>query len=188
VLTKRFDEGIRELKLAGEIDPLSPVIGADTASALGYAGRFDEAIEQAKSTLVLEPGFSYAHSMIGYALDGKGQYAEAIKEFEKAIELGDDPYARAMLIRSLVRSGKRSEAERQTEALKSLSKKSYVPNFCFAIAYTALGDKETAIAMLEKDVDERSSYVVTSGIDHALDELRDDPRFKDLLKRMNLSE
>ncbi len=188
VLTKRFDEGIRELKRAGEIDPLSPVIGSDTASALGYAGRFDEAIEQSRRTLALEPGFSYAHSMLGYALDGKGQFAEAITEYEKAIALSDDGYTRAVLIRALMKSGKRSEAERQMEALRSLASRSYVPNFCFAIAYTALGDKETAIAMLAKDVEERSSYVSTLGIELALNELHDDPRFKALLKRLNLAE
>ncbi len=56
------------------------------------------------------------------------------------------------------------------------------------IAHTALGDKEAAIAMLEKDVEERSSYVVTIGIELALKELHDDPRFKAMLKRMNLPE
>ncbi len=137
VLTRRFDEGIRELRRAGEIDPLSPVIGSDTASALGYAGRFDEAIDQARRTLELEPGFSYAHTFLGYALDGKGQFAEAISEYEKAISLSDDGYSRAMLIRALIRAGRRSEAEGQMEALRTFASKSYVPNFCFAIAYTA---------------------------------------------------
>ena len=188
VLTRRFDEGLRELRRAQEIDPLSPVIGSDTASALGYAGRFDEAIEQARQTLKLDPGFSYAHSMLGYGLDGKGELAEAISEYERAISLSDDGYTRAVLIRALVRAGRRSEAERQMEALRTFASKSYVPNFCFAIAHTALGEKEAAIAMLEKDVEERSSYVVTIGIELALNDLRDDPRFKDLLKRMNLPE
>ena len=74
------------------------------------------------------------------------------------------------------------------EALRTFASKSYVPNFCFAIAHTALGDKEAAIAMLEKDVEERSSYAVTIGIELALNELRDEPRFKALLKRLNLPE
>jgi len=188
VLTRRFDEGIRELRRAGELDPLSPVIGSDTAYALGYAGRFDEAIEQAGRTLELEPGFSHAHTCLGYALDGSGRFAEAISEYEKAISLSDDGFTRAVLIRALVRAGRRSEAERQMEALRTFASKSYVPSFCFAIAHTALGDKEVAIAMLEKDVEERSSYVVTIGIELSLNELRDDPRFKAMLKRMNLPE
>lgn len=188
VLTRRFDEGIRELRRAGEIDPLSPVIGADTANALGYAGRFDEAIDQARRTLELDPGFSYAHTTLGYALDGKGRFAEAIAAYEKAISLSDDGYTRALLVRTLMRMGRRSEAERQMEALKQFASKSYVPNFCFAIVHTALGDKEAALALLEKDVEERSSYAVTIGIELALSDLRDDPRFKAMLKRMNLPE
>ena len=188
VLTKRFDEGFRELRRAGEIDPLSQVIISDTAYALSYAGRFDEAIDQARKTIELDSDFSQAYTVLGYALDGKGQSANAILEYEKALTLREDGYTRAVLIRALMRAGKRTEAQRQMESLKSLSTKSYVPNFSFAIAYTALGDKETAIAMLEKDVEERSSYVVTSGVELALDKLRDDQRFKDLLKRMGLPE
>jgi TolB-like protein/Tfp pilus assembly protein PilF len=188
VLTRRFDEGIRELRRGGEIDPLSAVIGSDTASALAYAGRFDEAIDQARRTLELEPGFPYARAMLGYALDGKGQSAEAISEYEKSLSLSDDGYTRAVLIRALVRAGKRSEAVRQMEALRASASKSYVPNFCFAIAHAALGDKESAIALLEKDVEERSSYVVTIAIELAFTELRDGPRFKAMLKRMNLPE
>lgn len=74
------------------------------------------------------------------------------------------------------------------EALRLFASKGYVPNFCFAIAHTALGDKETAFAMLERDVEERSSYVATIGIELALEDLRDDPRFKELLKRLKLTE
>ncbi|MGQ0540552.1 MAG: tetratricopeptide repeat protein, partial [Blastocatellia bacterium] len=188
MLTKRFDEGVRELRRAGEIDPLSRVIGSDTAYALGYAGRFDEAIGQARKTLELDPDFSQAYSALGYALDGKGQFAEAISAYEKAISIRDDGYTRAVLIRALMRAGRRSEAERQMEVLRTLAAKSYVPNLCFAIAQTALGDKEAAIAMLERDVEERSSYAVTIAIERALDDLRDDPRFKVMLKRMNLPE
>ena len=188
VLTRRFDEGVRELRRAGEIDPLSRVIGSDTAYALGFAGRFDEAIDQARRTLELDPDFSHAYSALGYALDGKGQFTEAISAYEKAISIRDDGYTRAVLIRALVRAGRRSEAERQMEALRTFAAKSYVPNLCFAIAHTALGDKELAIAMLEKDVEERSSYAVTIAIERALDDLRDDPRFKAMLKRMNLPE
>ena len=131
VLTRRFDEGIRELRRAGEIDPLSPVIGSDTASALGYAGRFDEAIDQARRTLELEPGFSYAHTFLGYALHGKGQFAEAISEYEKAISLSDDGYTRAVLIRALVRAGRRSEAERQMEALRTFASRTLCSKFLF---------------------------------------------------------
>jgi TolB-like protein/Tfp pilus assembly protein PilF len=188
VLTRRFDEGIRELRRAGEIDPLSPVIGSDTANAFSYAGRFDEAIDQARRTLELEPGFSFAHTSLGYALHGKGHFAEAISAYEKALSLSDDTYTRAVLIRALMQAGRRSEAERQMEALRTLASKSYVPNFCFAIAHTALGNKEAAIAMLEKDVEERSSFVVTIGIELGLNELRDHPRFKAMLQRMNLPE
>jgi tetratricopeptide (TPR) repeat protein len=188
VLTRRFDEGISELRRAQEIDPLSPVIGSDTASALDYAGRFDEAIDQARRTLELEPGFSFAHTFLGYALESKGQPAAAIAEYEKAISLSDNGYTRALLIRALARTGRRGEAERQMEALKMFAAKAYVPNFFFAIALTALGDKDAAIAMLEKDVEERSSYVVTIAIEPTLNELRDDPRFKALLKQMNLPE
>jgi tetratricopeptide (TPR) repeat protein len=125
---------------------------------------------------------------LGYAFDGKGQYREAIAEYRKALVLNDSPYAKALLARALAKSGQRGEALKLVENLKSDAASRYVPNYCLAIAYTALGEKDEALVLLEKDIAERSSFVSYMAVEPALDDLRDDPRFKEMLKRLNLPE
>ena len=63
-----------------------------------------------------------------------------------------------------------------------------MPAYCFAIAHLALGDKDEVFAWLEKDITERSTWNLVYGVTPELDELRDDPRFKDMLKRLNRPE
>ena len=185
---KRFDEAIPEMKRAEELDPLSPVISADAGLVLVYARRYDEAIAQTKRALSLDPNFFNARYTLGYAYDGKRLYAEAIAEYRKALALNDDPYAKAFLVRSLAKSGRRADALKLVEELKSESATRYVPNYCLAMAYTALGEKEEAFALLEKDIAEHSSFVSVLAVEPALDDLRDDPRFKAMLGRLNLPE
>ncbi len=183
---KRFDEAIPEMKRAEELDPLSPVISADAGLALVYARRYDEAIAQTKHALSLDPNFFNARYTLGYAYDGKRLYAEAIAEYRKALALNDDPYAKAFLVRAMAKSGRRADALKLVEELKSESATRYVPNYCLAMAYTALGEKEEAFALLEKDIAEHSSFVSVLAVEPALDDLRDDPRFKAMLRRLNL--
>ena len=185
---KRFDEAVAEIKRAEELDPLSSVVGTNAGYTLVFARRYDEAIAQLKRVLTLDPNYAYALYTLGYAFDGKGMYAEAIVEYRRSLALNDDPFAKALLVRSLAKSGKRDEALKLVAQLKADSAQRYVSHYCLAIAYTALGEKEEALMLLEKDLAERSSFVSYSAGEPALDDLRDDPRFKALLKRMNLPE
>jgi eukaryotic-like serine/threonine-protein kinase len=185
---KRFDEAVAEIRRAEELDPLSSVTATNAGYTLVFARRYTEAIAQLKRVLNLDPNYAYALYTLGYALDGKGMYAEAIVEYRKSLALNDDPFAKALLARALAKSGKRGEALQLIEQLKSDSAKRYVANYCLAIAYAALGEKEEALVLLEKDIAERSSFVSYSAGEPALDDLRDDPRFRDLLRRMNLPE
>ncbi len=187
MITKRFDEAVSLSKRAEELDPLSSVVNADEANILYFARRHDESIAQVNRTLMLEANFAYARYILGNNHCVKGRYAEAITEYRNSLAANDDPYVKALIVRALAKSGQRREALALFDELKSESTRRYVPNYTFTVAYTALGDKEQALAWLEKDIVERSAFAVFSAVDPALDELRDDPRFKEMLKRMNLS-
>ena len=156
--------------------------------SLIFARRCDEAVVQLKKALTLDPNFANALYSLGYAYDCQGRFAEAIVEYRKSLAFNDDPYVKALLARSLVKSGARSDALKLLGELKSESATRYVPNYCLAIVYTALGDKEAALGLLEKDLAERSSWISITAVDPALDDLRDAPRFKAILKRLNLPE
>jgi eukaryotic-like serine/threonine-protein kinase len=179
----RFDESIAEGKRAEELDPLSPIISTDVGVNLFYARRFDEAIAQFKHALTLDTNFYFMHSSLGIAYDAKGMYAEAISAFRKAIELGNDPWDVAFLARSLARAGQRAEAVKLLGQLKAESARRYVSKFSIALIYAALGDKDQAIAWLEKDFAERTFSPPFYAVDPMLDDLRSDPRFADLVRR-----
>jgi serine/threonine-protein kinase len=186
--SKRFDEALVELRRAEELDPLSSVIVTEVGGCLLYARRYDEAIAQFKHALTLDPKFYYAHVYLGWAFNAKAMYREAIDEYRKALDLNDDPTAKAFLALSLAKTGQRGEAIKLRDQLKLESPHRYVPSYCFAIIHLALGEKDEAFVWLEKDIAERSSWPVVYAVVPELDELRDDPRFKEMLKRLNLPE
>ena len=112
----------------------------------------------------------------------EGAKAEALRAPNLA------PYTKALLARPLAKSGERGEALKLVEELKAESATRYVPNYCLAIAAVALGEKEEASALLEKDMAAHSSFVSYLAVAPAFDDLRAEPRFKEMPKRLNLPE
>jgi TolB-like protein/Tfp pilus assembly protein PilF len=187
-LIKRFDESLAEFRRAEELDPLSPIIGTNFGDALVFARRYDEAIAQYKRTLALDPGFAYAHQALGLAYGSQGMYAEALTETRKAIELDDSPARKGYLGLWLAKSGKRDEALKLLGELKQEANRSYVESYTFALINIGLGDKEEALNQLEKEVSGHSENANLYAVTPELDDLRSEPRFKEMLKRMNLPE
>jgi len=186
--TKRFDEALAELKRAEVLDPLSPVIGTNLGDTLVYARRYDEAISQYKRTLEFDPNFAYAHYALGWAYGLKGMYPEAIAETRRALELNREPIAKGYLGLWLAKSGGRKEATSLLDELKQESARGYVPGYAFALVYIGLDEKEEALNWLENVVAERSPTIVYYAVGPDVDNLRSEPRFKAMLKRMNLQE
>jgi serine/threonine-protein kinase len=188
MITKRFDEAVSVGKRAEEFDPLSKVVIADVGNILYFSKRYDESIAQVKRALMLDSDFGYARYILGNNYMMKGQHAEAIAEYRKSLAANYDPYVKALIVRALAKSGQRVAAVKLLDELTSESSKRYIPNYSFAVAHTALGEKAQALLWLEKDVAERSAFAIFASVDPALDDLRNDHRFKALLKQMNLPE
>jgi serine/threonine-protein kinase len=185
---KRFDEAIAESKRAEELDPLLPIIGADLGQILTRARRFDEAIAQLDKVIRLDQNFWVAYWYLGQAYHAKGQYAEAGAAYRKGLALSDNNLLiKALLIRSLVKTGERDEAVKLLGELQAESKSRFISNSLFAIAYGGLGEKDKAFAYLEKDIAERGSRPPQIAVSPVWDDLRDDPRFADLVRRVESS-
>ncbi len=184
---KRPDEAIATARRAEELDPLSLIISADTAFDLILSRRYEEAIAQGQRTLKLDPNFYYAHYLLGWAYYEKGMYPEAISECRKSLELNEEPYAKAILITALSKSGGRAEAIKLRDELKSESARHYVPNYFLAVADIALGERDEAFAALEKDFAQRSTSYSWIPFDPLFDDLRNDPRFKALMQKVESS-
>ncbi len=185
---KRFDEAIAEMRRAEELDPLSPIIGTNLADMLVLARRYDEAIAQYKRTLVRDPNFAYAHRALGWAYGAKGMYAEAIVETRRALELYFGSSTKGYLGLWLARSGKRDEALKLLSELKQTATRDYVQGDTFARIYIGLGDKEEALNHLEKHTSSHAETANVYAVAPEFDDLRSEPRFKAMLKQMNLPE
>ena len=180
----RFDEALAEFKRALELDPLSLIINADLGEVYTWARRYDEAIEQLRKTIEMDQSFYYAHWRLGVAYELKGSYQEAITEYQKARALGDDPFVVACLSHALASSGKRDEALKTLDLLKEISRQRYVGEYCFAVLYAGLGERDQAFQWLDKAYQNRASHLNWMKVDPMLDNLRSDPRFADLMKRV----
>src|SRR6266705_641033 len=179
------DRSITELKRALELDPLSMVINADLSIGYLYARRYDEAEAQARKTLEIDPRSFLAHYYLGMALQLKGRLKEAIPEFQKAVELNHDPYSMSMLVQGYARNGQTDEARKLLARLNEMAKSTQVPEYAFALAYTSLGEKDRAIEALEHGfAGGNKSYLFLLPGDPLLDDLRGDPRFEALVKKI----
>lgn len=189
--TGRHDEAIAEIKRAQELDPLSAKLHADLGYELYFARRYDQAIEQFKKAIDMDPKSAPAHARLGATYVQKKMYREAILELEKARAIDNSPerpgrfawpaYAYAV-------SGQRDKAQRMLAELKELARQRNIQPMNFAIIYTGLGEKDQAFAWLEKVYEEGNGRELGEvRVSPMFDSLRSDPRFANLLRRVNLA-
>ncbi len=166
---------------------MSPIIGSSLGQQLYLARRYDEAIDEIRKALDLDPNFATGHWWLGLPYEQKAMHREAIAEFQKAFDLsGGNPSARGPLGHAYALSGNREKALQTVASLRELTKRHYVAPFDTALIYAGLGDQDRALEWLEKAFEDRSWAMVFLKVDPRFDNLRSDPRFDDLLRRMSL--
>jgi eukaryotic-like serine/threonine-protein kinase len=181
----RLEEAIAENKRALELDPLSLIINRSLGVAFYEARQYDQAIEQERKTLELDPNFTQAHDTLGNAYIQKSMYKEGMAEFEKLLAISPgNPLGLSDLGYAYAVTGRRAEAQKVLDKLAELSMEKYVPAVDRARIYAGLGEKDKAFEWLEKGYEDRSISPIK--VDPSLDPLRSNPRFADLLRRMNL--
>lgn len=183
----RLDDAMTEIRRAQQLDPLSLSINTDVGRVFYLSRRYGEAIAEYKKTLAMDPGFRAAHIQLGWAYEQQGKYDEVIAEYRKVMVLGGRSTLISMIGRAYALSGRKREARRILDELKELSKHSYVSPYYFAVIHAGLGDKETAIALLEKAYEEGGGQSYALNVSPMWDSIRSEPRFQDLLRRMGLT-
>ncbi|PYS87796.1 MAG: hypothetical protein DMF62_11275, partial [Acidobacteria bacterium] len=185
----RPEEAVAQLERAVELEPLSLIANTVASSTLIYARHYDKALAQAQKAVELDPDFPLAKHWLGTALILTGRYDEAIRA---CLQPAHDPLSEWLCIVTIghayAKSGKRAEAEKEIAKLRELGKTMYIRPYYIASIYAALDEKDKAFEELERSFNEKDCYLGRAAVDPFMDPLRDDPRFKDLLKRMNLSQ
>lgn len=182
----KFDNALSEIMRAVELDPLSMIILSDAGKDLYLARKYDEAVDQYLRALKVDGSFPIAHKGLAEVYVQKGMNNEAITEIEKAIELsGRSVFILDDLGYIYARAGKREEAIKVLRDLDKIAADQYVPAYGRSVIHAALGNVEDALTWLEKAYEERS-FLAYLKIDPALDNIRDEKRFRSILEKMGL--
>ena len=185
--TGRHEEALAAIKRAREIDPVMPVINTLEGQVLSAAGREDEAMRVLQDTIDANPDFWLAHLFLSRVYINKAMYMEALASAAKARDLtGGNAEAVATVGRVQMKLGNRNEALRVLAELEDRAKTRFVPAYTLAQIQLALGDREKTLDLLEKAVEEHDALLVFLKIDREWDELRNERRFMELSRKINL--
>ncbi len=176
----RFDEAITVAERAIERDPLNRVLHQDLANECLLARRYDRAIQESLVVLGMDANYSDAYVALSRAYTGRREYEKAIAYGQRGVGINGGPRAEAFLSYALAMAGRKSEAN---EILQELKRKEHTSPYFVAIAYAGLGDRETALSLLEKLPAQHSTLSLRLKTEPALDSLRSDARFAALLER-----
>jgi serine/threonine protein kinase/Tfp pilus assembly protein PilF len=184
----RSEEAVTTMRKAQELDPLSLRINGDLGMAMFAARQYPEAIEQERKTLELDPNFRGAYWIRGMAYEQQGLLTEAIQQFEEALKRSPgNPNYLAAIGHAYGVAGKRTEALRVLDEMHKKAEQGPVSPFFFALVYAGLNDKESALQWLQKAYEQRSGSIRYLKMEPRLDNIRSDPRFVDLMRRVGLA-
>lgn len=189
-VTRRFDEAAATSLKAKELDPFAPAMEMNVGRVLYYARRFDDAEKYLTEAIKGNPNNSGAKAILAFVYlqqPSEEKHDAALKIFEELYDSDKKSYA-ASLGYVYGKLGKRAEAQkilddfRHTEAAEE-----YLPAHEKVLVYLGLGDRENALAGLEKAYQEHFLGLGALNVDPIYDDLRSDERFQNLLIKMNLN-
>ena len=186
----RMSEAMSELNRARELDPLSPIVLTAQGRLLHFQRRYDDAIEWHRKALAISPNFVEAHFNLGMVYEQKSMFPAAISQFGKVSRIAGTraSFWSAGLGHAYGLAGMSKQARNiLKQLLEVTSPLSPISPFDIAWVYLGLGEKDAALTWMDTAFAERCTPLVYQDIEPALDPLRSDPRFQNLLQRMKLS-
>jgi len=186
-LMGRFGEASVEIEHARILDPLSLIIASDHGVILYYSRQYDQAIEQFRTVLEMDPTYARAGTIDLVYLE-KGMYPEAQSDFERRRSLfNQNPWYVGLSVYIDARSGRTVEARHSLERLQQMNRTQHIDPLIFTYAYIGFNDKNQALNFLEKAYAEHSVSLTALKVDPLYDPIRAEPRFTKLLQQMGLA-
>lgn len=190
----RHQEAEPEAKRAKELDPLSLLMNMTPALTSYLARRHDRSVEALLKIIEMEPNFPAAHSVLGNVYEQMEMHDEALGEYQKVIELSNgvaviETAMKAIIGQSHARRGDRREARKiLDDVTKAIAAGINVSAYVMAAIHSALGERDPAFDWLDRAYEQREVHLVSLKVDPALDGLRADERFVQLMRRVGLPE
>ena len=181
----RAREAAHEIELARERDPLSLAINTDLGFHYYYTRQYDEAIKQLESVLTMDRDFSPAHLWLGRSYQQVGRLDEALTQFrevERRVREWPVSIAACGFVEGA--AGRPKKAKMVLAELQDVAKRRFVTAYGVALVYAGIGDSESAFTWLDRAFAERSHWLVWLRFDPRFEQLRADPRFTELLHRI----
>ena len=185
---ERWQEALTENRLAGELDPLSPMIAIGEPWLDFLQNRQEAAVEGFRKLAAAYPDNPPVLGPLAAALAGKGDYPAALKIFGEVQHLAPSSQILAMTGSVQARNGNPAEARKILQQLLVKSRGQFVSPACFAILYSGLGDAGNAFRYLEMAREQQASYLIFARMNFNWDPIRSDPRFATLLAELGLSD
>jgi TolB-like protein/Tfp pilus assembly protein PilF len=184
-----FDEIEQTMSIVQETDPHRLVTVHTTRAAAYYFGReYQRAVEECDKAKELDPNYFMLHFIAGRAYMRLNEYAKAIGHLKQArTDTGEMPLMDAALGLAYAVSGKMEETMKLAEAFQATAKKRYIPPTYLGMLFAGLGDRDKAMSWLEKAFEERADGLTWLNVEPMLDEVRSDPRFQNLIRRIGLT-
>jgi len=181
------EEALAETKRAQQLDPLSLIVDMGLGGLYIYARRFDEAIVYLEKIRELHPEAFQPDSNLAYVYEIKGMKDEAVASYLKSRTLAGDTAERiAALKAAYAVSGWKGYLQKRVDEMKEHARlKRYISPFSVALLYAQMGEKNQALAWLEKTYEERNYRLLFIKVDARLDSLRSEPQFLDLVRRID---
>jgi eukaryotic-like serine/threonine-protein kinase len=185
----RHAEAIDKCKLAQRLDPLSPFAHVSLGYAFYFARDYERAIDECRKALEMDKNSTFAYRNLGLAFLQQGKFEKAIEALSNAVKFSCGGLAfESYLGFAYAVAGKRAEASDVLTSLQDLDKERYVPAYNFAMIHAGLGDFDAAFEWLEKAFKERSGFLPFMRVEPVVDNLRGDPRFENLMRRVGFSD
>jgi TolB-like protein/tetratricopeptide (TPR) repeat protein len=184
----RIDDALREGQRSRELDPLSLPFHTAYASVLIGAGRYDEAIALCQEALRMNAGFFWAHHHLWRAYGQKGMFEEALASARTSLSGQGDAELVDALDRGRRQAGYTGAMRAAADTLAARARTRYVMAFYVAVLYANAGDTKAALDWLERAYQQRGALLEYIRISPELEALRPDPRYQDLLRRLNLAD
>lgn len=187
IVRNRLEQALEENSRTLALDPVSPLFNTERAEIYYNGRQYDSAIAQSRRTIDQYPTYPLAYIWLGSAYREKKMYKEALEQFSQGVKFsGNRPAMLALYGHALALSGDAAGAREVLADLQHLAQSRYVSSLYFAGVYTGLGEKSTALDWLDKAYEERNDRLVYLNVDPMADPLRSEPRFRDLMKKLNL--